>query len=67
MDQTYGPTAPGDPLQWIDNASIGGTTDSAGGKFPARPEPWAADPGWTIAASIDGQMNGKFVVYQDEG
>ena len=37
MDQTYGPTAPGDVLQWIDNASIGVNPPKPGGKFPVRP------------------------------
>jgi Ca2+-binding RTX toxin-like protein len=66
MDQSYGPTQSGMSLQWIDNASIGGHTHVAGGKFPVRTPPWTVPPDWQIAASIPGEMNGKFVVYQNQ-
>jgi hypothetical protein len=58
MDQTYGTTTPGNSLQWIDAWSANG--------FPPRePPPWTYDTQWTLKASIDGEMNGKFVVYEN--
>lgn len=57
MDQTYGATAPGIPLSWTD--------DAADAEDPARISAWAVPPNWTISASIDGPLNGKFVVYEN--
>jgi len=53
MDQTYGATAGGQGLQWIDNTGNG-----------ANPA-WMTPQGWKVVTSVQGGYNGKFVIYQN--
>lgn len=55
MDQTYGKTAAGDDLRYIDNMDTG------------KPQAWTTPDDWKITASIEGNTNGgKFVIYKNE-